>query len=307
MATSFLYGMFGVSAAFAVFCLSYFLTGTACNKVTELSTGQHALCRAGASTGRIVVTAGSGHGAVSYHLREEPHVLPGSGVEVLRNTSTKLPSAGLAALSFTMLPGSWLRYTVRPGIDSYFYITDYAGYFNLRFGRAHTAFVESGRAQSSFSGTFARNESERDGVVAYLVVRNPEIKESSVAWEVEGVLAQYDVSGAVETCAGRETCEFDDISPSSVVLTTVNATAADTSSGSSGRAADSTVEISQVTYYHSSTQAGWAVAGLVVFYAVLAFFVPGLHKINKKARKKSREQRELARKKLEDDDYEDDD
>ena len=302
MATSFLYGMFGVSAAFAVFCLSYFLTSTPCNKVTELSTGQHALCRASASTGRIRVKSGDAHGATTYHLREEPHVLPGSGVAVWQNTTTKLPSAGLAARSFTMLPGSWLKYQVLAGIDSYFYITDYKGYANMRHGRSYKTFVGGGdKPARNFTGTFSRNETEKEGIVAYFVVENPEIKEREVTWSFEGLLTQYDVSDAVETCA-KEECDFHDISPSSVVLTAVNATHMD---DTAGHAVDSTVSIEQVTYYHGSTQTGWSVAGVVTFLAVLSFFVPGLHKINKQAREKNREQRELAKKKLNDEDYED--
>lgn len=296
MATSFLYGMFGVSAAFAVFCLSYFLTGTPCNKVTELSTGQHAVCRASSSTGRIVVTAGLG--TTSYHFRALPPVRAGAGTAVWQNTTTKLPSAGFAALSYTMLPGSHLSYNITAGIDAYFYITDYKGYFNLRFGRAHSAFVDADAApRRTFVGTFARAPTDPAADV-YLVVRNPQIKERSVAWLVEGTLAQYDVAGAADTCTGTARCVFADVSPSSVVITVGPPAHNDTAAG---RAVDTTVAVAQSTEYAAATQAGWGVAGAAVFVAVLLFFIPGLHRENEKARKETRQQKELARKKREED------
>jgi len=297
MATSFLYGMFGVSAAFAVFCLSYFLTSTPCNRVSSLSTGQHAICYAASSTGSIVVSSNTSEGVSSYHFRSMPVVLAGSGVPVYENTTTKLPSAGFAAMSFTMLPGSCLTYNITAGIESFFYVTDYKGYFNIRFGRSYSAFTDKeDTAKLNFNGSFAVDETG-NGTTVYFVVENPVNKEREVNWTFEGELTQYDLSNAVEVCSNSEECVFEDISPSSIVITTVNGTHVE-----GNRSVDNVVELSQVSYYHGSTQAGWAVGGSVVFVVVLMFFIPGLHKLNKAARQKNREEKARARKKLEEDD-----
>jgi len=296
MATSFLYGMFGVSAAFAVFCLSYFLTSRPCNRIGLLTTGQYAICNASSSTGSVAVSTNATDGVYSFHFREMPKVLAGSGVSVLQNTTTKLPSAGFAAMSFSMLPGSYLAYNISAGIESYFYITDSKGYFNLRFGRDYKAFLDAeSKPKLNFTGMFERGENET-GTTVYFVVSNPEIKERTVNWTFEGVLTQYDMSTAVEVCSDKEDCVFDDISPSSIIITILNA-----SRKVGGRTVDSAVELSQATYYHATTQAGWAVGGVLVFVVVLLFFIPGLHKLNQAARQTRREERALAKKKLEED------
>jgi len=287
LGTSFLYAMFGISAAFAVFAPSYFLTSTPCNRLRNLHLREVFICNSTSSTGSIVVHSSSPN-TTSFHYRKLPQYSTDLKPVSRLNMSVPIAASSIAFESVYVLPGTEINFTMTTGDDKTninLYILDAQNFHDMKFNLKFNELIPRSASDTdkTRSGYYVVDHPMR----IYFAGRNTHAKDLSMNVSYWGEFTEYNFTTGYESkCTGTD-CRFYDLSASSVVISDIE----------DGDVAT----VVQERRYHASAQAGWTVAGLSTWVAVVLFFVPNLtQERNVAKRKEMRLQKQRQRKLLED-------
>ena len=279
--------MFGISAAFAVFAPSYFLTATPCNRLRNLHLHEVFMCNSTSTTGSIIVRSSSPN-TTSFHYRKLPDYSKDLKPVSRLNISVPVYASSIAFESVYALPGSDIDFSMvvtdgKTKIDLYF--LDESNFHEMKFHRKFKELVPRSvnDTATSRSGHYVVERPMR----IYFAGRNTHPKDLSMNISYWGSFTEYNFTDGYESKCTGTVCKFYDLSESSVVLSDID----------DGDVAS----VVQEKKFHASTQAGWTVAGLSTWLAVVLFFVPNLtQERNVAKRKEQRLQKQRQRKLLED-------